>query len=737
MTRILILVALSLSLCSPANAFQDGGGKPTKTPPAKPTTPSTPKPKVEPHKRSSAPAPAVEVTTPSGLKYLDKVVGTGESPRPGQNVTVHYAGTLTNGAKVDSSVDRGQPYTFQIGVGRVIKGWDEGVMTMKVGGKRRLIIPSSLGYGAAGRPPKVPPDATLIFELELLSVSADNNTPTSPAAAPAPATAGLTIRSTQPNCSVLIDGEFVGVTDEDGLLNLPSIKPGEHIIIGRKEQYRDAQLAIFSEANRNQTAHLALSPMRGTLSVNLNVSGAQIEVGGRGSYADKVSKLELDPGSYSITASKPGYRTVTREVDIRSGMPSDVSLTLELSAEEILAERVKNVEALTTQTQSYYLNNDFGRFITSANSALSAGASLEFHLKHHHAFGAELHSVKLTLTARSVSFDPEVAQALQCTFRQFTLPIEIVNAQLKEARGNGIYLNLTLQDPADPKKKTYTLNFADMASYFVQGSGGKMESRAEGAQALTALSRVFQYASTRARSSTANPPPVSATPSGASATSTKELVSKAIDAAGGLALLQSIKDMYSVGTAVVPAQGNQRLEMKTYWAAPNKYRLEINSNKTAGIYLFDGSEGSSFTTKGKASKPADETKQLRIISKLTGPSLYLHLLEPGTNVQSLGSQQVNGRLSEVIRVADNDNDNYELYFDAETHLPAKCTYQLHASTGMLSIEGVITDYFEVQGFKMARQGKSYVNGVLNTEETVTEVKINTGLNTMVFIKPVK
>lgn len=185
MKRILIIVALILSLCSPANAFQDGGGKPTKTPPAKTTTPSTPKPKVEPHKRSSTPAPAVEVTTPSGLKYLDKVVGTGESPRPGQNVTVHYAGTLANGAKVDSSVDRGQPYTFQIGVGRVIKGWDEGVMTMKVGGKRRLIIPSNLGYGAAGRPPKVPPDATLIFELELLSVSADNNTPTSPAAAPA------------------------------------------------------------------------------------------------------------------------------------------------------------------------------------------------------------------------------------------------------------------------------------------------------------------------------------------------------------------------------------------------------------------------------------------------------------------------------------------------------------------------------------------------------------------------
>src|SRR6185295_9932581 len=91
------------------------------------------------------------ITTPSGLKYIDEVVGTGASPSPGQMVTVHYTGTLENGMKFDSSVDRGQPYTFPIGVGRVIKGWDEGVMTMKIGGKSRLIIPPQLGYGAGGR----------------------------------------------------------------------------------------------------------------------------------------------------------------------------------------------------------------------------------------------------------------------------------------------------------------------------------------------------------------------------------------------------------------------------------------------------------------------------------------------------------------------------------------------------------------------------------------------------------
>lgn len=117
------------------------------------------------------PATGAEVVTASGLKYVDIVEGTGASPQTGQTVAVQYTGTLENGTKFDSSLDPNRrPYEFRIGTGSVIKGWDEGLMSMKVGGKRKLIIPPALGYGVTGSPPSIPPNSTLLFDVELLSV---------------------------------------------------------------------------------------------------------------------------------------------------------------------------------------------------------------------------------------------------------------------------------------------------------------------------------------------------------------------------------------------------------------------------------------------------------------------------------------------------------------------------------------------------------------------------------------
>ena len=110
------------------------------------------------------------VTTASGLKYEDVKEGTGPAAAKGDTVDVHYTGWLKDGKKFDSSLDRGRPFSFKLGAGQVIKGWDEGVAGMKVGGKRKLVIPSDLAYGKRGHPGAIPPDSELTFTVELLAV---------------------------------------------------------------------------------------------------------------------------------------------------------------------------------------------------------------------------------------------------------------------------------------------------------------------------------------------------------------------------------------------------------------------------------------------------------------------------------------------------------------------------------------------------------------------------------------
>lgn len=136
---------------------------PSATAPATPT--ATPAPQKDPRKPVGKP-----VTTKSGLKYQVYKKGKGKAAKDGQHVWVHYTGVLENGSKFDSSLDRGQPIDFKLGSGAVIKGWDEGIAGMQEGEQRKLTIPSELGYGAGGYPPIIPPNATLIFDVELVKV---------------------------------------------------------------------------------------------------------------------------------------------------------------------------------------------------------------------------------------------------------------------------------------------------------------------------------------------------------------------------------------------------------------------------------------------------------------------------------------------------------------------------------------------------------------------------------------
>ena len=128
-----------------------------------------PVPTIDDSKNSSENSEANVTTTDSGLQYVDLVEGTGATPRSGQTVQVHYTGTLEDGTQFDSSRDSGRPFSFRLGAGQVIRGWDEGIATMRVGGRRQLIIPPNLGYGSRGVGP-IPPNSTLIFDVELLRI---------------------------------------------------------------------------------------------------------------------------------------------------------------------------------------------------------------------------------------------------------------------------------------------------------------------------------------------------------------------------------------------------------------------------------------------------------------------------------------------------------------------------------------------------------------------------------------
>ena len=174
-TLILTLLALTFTLIVGQMAIADDApaAKPEGEAKVAPEAKATEKPAAKKADKTAAKAPkVVKYKDVTKLKKEDLKKGTGTEAKSGNTVSVHYTGWLINGTKFDSSVDRGQPFTFHLGKGEVIPGWDQGVAGMKVGGKRRLHIPSSLGYGPNGAPPVIPGNATLIFEVELLDVKA-------------------------------------------------------------------------------------------------------------------------------------------------------------------------------------------------------------------------------------------------------------------------------------------------------------------------------------------------------------------------------------------------------------------------------------------------------------------------------------------------------------------------------------------------------------------------------------
>jgi peptidylprolyl isomerase len=161
-TALAILLAAAL-------LFGGCNQKQTNAASAPSSTPAAPQ-KMNTSNLPGAPVSGEPVTTASGLKYYDMVPGTGASPTTGQTCVVNYTGWFTDGKKFDSSFDAGKPLVFPVGQGRVIKAWDEGIASMKIGGKRKLLVPSALGYGTRGFPGAIPPNSDLVFDVELLDV---------------------------------------------------------------------------------------------------------------------------------------------------------------------------------------------------------------------------------------------------------------------------------------------------------------------------------------------------------------------------------------------------------------------------------------------------------------------------------------------------------------------------------------------------------------------------------------
>lgn len=201
------------------------------------------------------------VTTPSGLKYVDVVTGDGPSPQEGQIVVVHYVGKVKGGSVFDSTVTRGRPFGFQLGGGKVIKGWEEGVAGMRVGGRRKLLIPPGLGYGDQGAPPNIPPNATLVFDVQLVDVR-DPAPSTPPPISGTPVTTPTGLR-------------YIDIQEGDG----PNPQPGQKVTVEYTGWLADTQAKFDSSIDRGNPLSFLLS--RGQVIAGWDEGVASMKVGGK------------------------------------------------------------------------------------------------------------------------------------------------------------------------------------------------------------------------------------------------------------------------------------------------------------------------------------------------------------------------------------------------------------------------------------------------------------------------
>jgi PEGA domain len=303
-----------------------------------------------------------------------------------------------------------------------------------------------------------------------------------PPPVPKSATVGqLVIRTKPADCSISLDGKAVGASNQEGILTLSAIKPGEHILIVRKPTYNEEKRTIQVYAGRSDVQEIFLSAMPGKITVISNIIGAQIQIPGVGEYQSPITDLPISPGRHQVNVSKPGYRTATREIDIKPSQPVNISVTLEpLSATEMLAQaegdfrgrRYTEVIAtcrtiLTTQPDqpranyligmSYYNADKYMDSVPHLIKAISGGEQVNLPIKHHHRAGLvddDLCSGTLIFRKGTFEFHADISSG-----HDFSVPFNKIYESKNEWQKAGrLHVKISMQKGNKEDKKTYNFH---------------------------------------------------------------------------------------------------------------------------------------------------------------------------------------------------------------------------------------------------------------------------------------
>jgi hypothetical protein len=608
-----------------------------------------------------------------------------------------------------------------------------------------------------------------------------------------PITQALTVSSTPADCEVFVDDVPQGLTDSTGKLRIENLIVGDHRIALRKPRFHEAVFQLLLAQEKEGEINAKLEWAVGFLSVKTNVSDAKIEVTGLGSFNGVVDNVDAQAGTYVLTATRPLYEPVSKQITVTAGEASNVSLELSpdaalrdrmlslaqdtysrgdfSSAIEIASKLVSvdpiNAQALRIMGQSYFARNDFGPFTDFASRAISAGGSIELQLRHHHSFwgGSNMHMVRVVLTKQTVSFDPQAAQIKEgiCPNPQFTVNLPVLSkADVSGNQKNEVYLRLIFAEPENLKKIS-TLRFADTQSHFERGTKTKsaggiigltygadiMVSRPEAFRAMTAIADLVNRIKTKAPTTTAatndlpelilekwtfNSDGTPALPS------VESLVKKSIEARGGQLKSISMMQKGSFTWTYVASGTSISGTFEEYLKGSDKF-FHVFSQEKLGAFWAEGCDGSSAwyqEYKKKAqlmngSELATIRREL-VLSSLSEVAEFIKTF-PGAQVKGKGKL---GELDVyVVETTLSDGRVETFYFEAHSGAIVRRDSQYDdpkKKGAKLTSRMVFGDFIEVAGRKVATSWKQITPSVIISAK-ISDTKFDVPVEDTKFAVP--